>query len=68
MFTGLIKKGRWSYMFLAAVATLAVAALATLCTTRSAGDMDSQLKRSHERTLKTGSYMPVNGTTTRFIN
>lgn len=55
-------------MFLAAVASLAVAALAALCTTRSAGDMDSQLKRSHERTLKTGSYMPVNGTTTRFIN
>jgi hypothetical protein len=33
MFTELIRKGKWSYMFLAAVATLAVAALATLANT-----------------------------------
>lgn len=67
MFTELIKKGRWSYMFLAVVATLAVAALATLASTSTAGQ--TQSRATHENGQATyGSYTQYNETTMRFIN
>lgn len=67
MFTELIRKGKWSYMFLAAVATLAVAALATLANTRTASE--SQSNAVHENGQATyGSYTNYNGASMRFIN
>ena len=66
MFTKLINK-KWNFMFLAAVATLAVAALATLAATRSAGVTES--RATHENGQATyGSYTQYNETTMRFIN
>jgi hypothetical protein len=68
MFTELIRKGKWSYMFLAAVATLAVAALATLANTRTASQPPSTLNHESGKTTY-GSYTNYNnGASMRFIN
>jgi hypothetical protein len=67
MFTELIKKGNWSYMFLAVVATLAVAALATLANSHTEGKSQSRAKQNSEQTITRG-YPQYNETTMRFIN
>lgn len=68
MFTEL-KKTKWSYMFLAAIASVAIAALTTLFTTRPAGVTDSRVNQEDERAL-TGRHAQYynNETTMRFIN
>ena len=67
MFTELIRKGKWSYMFLAAVATLAVAALATLANTRTQSETESPANPSQGQTTY-GSYNNSTATTLRFVN
>lgn len=67
MFTELIRKGKWSYMFLAAVATLAVAALATLANTRAHAETQSPATQQQAQPTY-GSYTRNNTTTLRFVN
>ncbi|MBR5159119.1 MAG: hypothetical protein IKW84_06010 [Bacteroidaceae bacterium] len=67
MFTELIRKGKWSYMFLAAVAVLAVAALATLANTRAKAETESSATQQQGQPTY-GSYTRYNGTTVRFVN
>lgn len=67
MFTELIKKSKWSYMFLAALATLAVATMATFASTRTAGQAQSKANHESEQVI-TGRYTQYNETTMRFIN
>ena len=67
MFTELIRKGRWSYMFLAAVAVLAVAALATLANTRNHAETESSAAQQQGQPTY-GSYTRYNGATMRFVN
>lgn len=67
MFTELIRKGKWSYMFLAAVAVLAVAALATLANTRAQAEAKSPATQQQGQPTY-GSYTRYNGTTVRFVN
>ena len=66
MFTRLINK-KWNYMFLAVVATLAVAALATLASTRTAGQTEGRANQGNGQAAY-GSYTQYNETTVRFIN
>lgn len=68
MFTELIRKGKWSFMFFAAVAVLAVAAVATLANTQ--GVDDTQSSASHEQGHASyGTQAHYNeATTMRFIN
>ena len=67
MFTELIRKGRWTYMFLAALATLAVAALVTLANTRNQSEAPS--KANYEQgQASSGGYTRYNGTTMQFVN
>ena len=67
MFTQ-FKKGKWNYMFLAAVATVAVAALATFfSTTTVSDDLNSQSNRSSDQTVS-GRYTQYNGSAVRFVN
>jgi len=71
MFTELIRKGNWSYMFLAAVATLAVAALATFANTRTVAQPTGTSKtvnQEQQRSAAYGNYTRYNGTTMRFVN
>ena len=67
MFTELIRKGKWSYMFLAVVAVLAVAALATLANTRTHAETESPATQQQGQPTY-GSYTRYNGTTVRFVN
>jgi hypothetical protein len=67
MFTELLKKGNWSYMFLAALATLAIAALATLFTSRSTGDIQNRANHENEQVI-TGRYTQFNESSVRFVN
>jgi len=67
MFTQLIRKGKWSYMFLAVLATLAVATMATLVNTRTAGGKDGKNGHESEQVI-TGRHTQYNQTTMRFIN
>lgn len=67
MFTELIRKGRWSYMFLAAVAVLAVAAMATLANTRNQAETESSAAQQQGQPTY-GSYTRYNGSVTRFVN
>lgn len=67
MFTELIKKGKWSYMFLAVTATLVVAAMATLASTRTTGNANSRAAHENGQPVA-GSYIQYNETTMRFIN
>ena len=66
MFTQL-KNRRWGYMFLTAVASLALATLATLFTARSSNNMDKRAHHEKEQTVN-GRYTHHNGSTIRFIN
>lgn len=65
MFTD-IKKGKWSYMFLAAAAVLALAALVTLF--NNLGQTDTQERANQEDQFLTGSYSLYNESSIRFIN
>ena len=67
MFTELIRKGRWSYMLLAAAAVLAVAALATLANTRSHAETESPAAQQQGQPTY-GSYTRYNGNAVRFVN
>jgi hypothetical protein len=66
MFTGNLKRRDWNYMFIAAAASLAVAALATLYSTRETGSPNGRASHEYEQPATSG-YMH-NGTMTRFIN
>lgn len=67
MFTELIRKGKWSYMFLAAVATLAVAALATLANTRTHAETESSANKEQGQ-ASYSSPTHYNGATMHFVN
>lgn len=67
MFTELIRKGRWSYMFLAAMAVLAVAALATLANTRNHAETESPAQYEQGQ-ASYGTYTRYNGATMNFVN
>lgn len=67
MFTELINR-KWNYMFLAVIATLAVAALATLINTHYMGEAESKAKSNENGQVVTGRYTQYNETTMRFIN
>lgn len=67
MFTQL-KKGRWNYMFLAAVASMAVAAMATFFSTNTTSEsMNNQANHNSDQVI-TGRYTQFNGSTVRFVN
>ena len=66
MFTKLTK-GKLSYMFLAALASIAIAALATLFSSHPADEIGSRAEHENEQVF-TGSYVQYNETVTRFIN
>lgn len=67
MFTEL-KRGRWNYMLLAAMSSLAIAALTTMLSARSeAGNTNNHASHNSEQTI-TGRYTQYNETTLRFIN
>lgn len=67
MFTRL-KKGNWNYMFLAAVTSLAVAALATLFSARTESENQNRASHQNSEQVVTGRYTQYNETTLRFIN
>ena len=67
MFTQL-KKGKWNYMFLAALASVVVAAMATFFSTNTTSeDMNNQAKHNSEQTIS-GRYTQYNGSSVRFVN
>lgn len=65
MFTG-IKKGRWNYMFLAAIASIALAALVTLF--NNLGQTDDLERANQEEQYLSGSRTLYNESSIRFIN
>jgi len=67
MFTELIRKGKWGYMLMAAVAVLAVAALATLANTRNHAETESPATQQQGQPTY-GSYTRYNGASMRFVN
>ena len=66
MFTE-FKKGRWSYMLMAAMASIALAALTSLFSTRAYVQTDSQSGDNQEQVI-TGRHAIYNESTVRFIN
>jgi len=66
MFTELMKR-KWNFMFLMAIATLAVAALTTLACTRGANQETGRQSYQNGQ-VSTGRYPQYNETTMRFIN
>lgn len=66
MFTEL-KNGKWNYMLLTAMASLAIAALATLFTTRSANDVGKNAQQENDKAI-TGRYLQNHESAMRFIN
>jgi hypothetical protein len=66
MFTEL-KKGRLSYMFLAALATLVIAVVAALFSSHPTDEISSRAEHENEQ-VYTGRYVHYNETVTRFIN
>lgn len=67
MFTEFIRKSDWNYMFLAVVATLAVAALVTLASTRNDAQSQSRAKQDNGQVI-TGRNQQNYETTMRFVN
>ena len=67
MFTELINK-KWNYMFLTVIAVLAVAAMATLISTRTISQAESKANNNENEQVITGRYTQYNETTMRFIN
>lgn len=65
MFTG-IKKGSWNYMFLAAIAVIALAALVTLF--NNLGQTDDLERANQEEQYLSGSHTLYNESSIRFIN
>lgn len=68
MFTELIRKGKWGYMLMAAVAVLAVAALATLANTRNHHAETESPATQQQGQPTYGSYTRYNEATMRFVN
>lgn len=67
MFTQL-KKGRWNYMFLAAVASAAVAAMATFFNASTTSEsMNNQANHNSEQVIS-GRHTQFNGSAVRFVN
>ena len=66
MFTEL-KKGRWSYMLLAAVASIVLAALTSLFTARTQVQPSSQPGDNQEKVF-TSRHAQYNESAVRFIN
>lgn len=66
MFTEL-KKGKLGYMFLAALASVVIAVVATLFSNPPAGETNSRAKHENEQ-VYTGRYVQYNETITRFVN
>ena len=60
------EKGKWSYMLIAAVASLAVAALVSLFSANSTRGLQDGVNRKNGQT--TGTYTQFNEATMRFIN
>lgn len=60
------EKGKWRYMLIAAVASLAVAALVSLFSSSSPRGLQDGVNRKNGQT--TGRYTQFNETTMRFIN
>ena len=68
MFTQL-KKGRWNFLFFAAVTTLVVAAMATMLSTRPVSDStNSRASHNNGEQVVNGRYTQYNETSLRFIN
>ena len=68
MFTQFIRKGRWTYMFLVAVAVLAVATLTAFASTRNA-DSTTESKANYEQGQAAYSNRAnYNGAAMRFVN
>lgn len=66
MFTK-FKNGKWNYMFLAAVATLAVAAMAAMLSARSTDTPQNRAEHETEQVI-TGRSTQYNTVMTRFVN
>ena len=68
MFTQLIRKGRWTYMFLVAVAVLVVATLTAYASSHNA-DNTTETKANFEQGQAAYSNRAnYNGATMRFVN
>ena len=66
MFTEL-KKGKLCYMFLAALASVVIAVVATLFSNHPVDETDSRAEHENGQ-VYTGRYVQYNETTTRFVN
>lgn len=66
MFTE-FKKGRWSYMLMAAMASIALAALTSLFSARASAQTENHAKHNQEQVI-TGRHAIYNESTVRFIN
>ena len=66
MFTEL-KKGRWSYMLMAAMASIALAALTSLFATRATAQTNSQAGDTQDQ-VYTSRHTQYNESAVRFIN
>ena len=64
MFTKL-KYGRWGYMVMTAIATIALAALATLLTAHSSGTNDHRAHHGNEQII---NHIPHAQSNVRYIN
>ncbi len=68
MFTESIRKGKWGYMLMAAVAVLAVAALATLANTRNHHAETESPAKYEQGQASYGTYTRYNGAAMNFVN
>ncbi len=66
MFTQL-KEGRWSYMLMAAIASIALAALISLFSARATAQTENHAKHNQKQVI-TGRNTQYNESTVRFIN
>lgn len=67
MFTEL-KKGRWNYMLMAAIASIALAAITSLLTPRSTAQAGNKAHFDNEQVNKKSAHAQYNQSTVRFIN